>query len=184
VLSNYKVKVAEFDSVPPDFMMLEPQVMDSTRSPIGFDWKAYDYNNGVYIITDSLAYFVQDRGGKIHKLVFTEYVGGSSGRFVFQKELNSFTGVNEIEKSGLNAAIYPNPVKDVMNLVINPGKSEVVLVSLMNITGKTVFSKKYELPEETLSTLRIPVEEIPSGIYVARVQAGTSTIARKVIVNK
>jgi hypothetical protein len=184
VLSNYKVKVAEFDSVAPDFLMLEPQVMDSTRSPIGFDWKTFDMVNFVYVITDSLAYFVQDRSGKIYKLVFTNYIGGSSGSSIFQKELNSFTGVNENQKSGVNAAIYPNPVKDVMNLVINPGKSEVILVSVLNMTGKTVLSKNYELPEETLSTLQVPVSDLSPGMYVVRIQVGTSTIARKVIVNK
>jgi hypothetical protein len=183
VLSNYKTKVKKFEPVAPDFLMLEPQAMDSTRSPIGFEWKTYNYDTGVYDITDSLDYFVQDKNGKIYKLVFTEYVGGSIGKFVFKKEMNSFTGVNEITKSGFNASVYPNPVNQVMNLVINPGKSRMTLVSIVDMTGHTVLSKRYDMQSEELSTLQIPVSGLSSGMYMVKIQAGGNIIARKVIVN-
>ncbi len=183
VLSNYKVKVKKYEPVTPDFLMLAPQVMDSTRSPIGFDWKTYNYDTGVYDITDSLIYFVQDKSGKIFKLIFTEYVGGSTGRFGFQKELNSFTGVTETSKSGFNATVYPNPVSNVMNLMVNPGKSRFAVVSIVDMSGRTVLSKHYDMQSEDLSTLKIPVSEIPSGLYMVKIQAGGNTIARKVIVN-
>ena len=90
VLSNYKVKVKKYENVTSDFMITGPQVMDSTRSPIGSDWKTYDYANNVYIIDESTAYFVQDRAGKINKLVFKGFTGGSTGRCIFQKEVISF----------------------------------------------------------------------------------------------
>ncbi len=181
VLSNYKVKVKKYEHVAPDFQMTGPQVMDSTRSPIGFDWKTYDYVNNAYIIGDSMAYFVQDRAGKINKLVFKGFTGGSTGRFVLQREVISFLGIDEIEKSGFSAAVYPNPVSNVMNLVINPGKSRFAIVSLLDISGRTVLNKKYELQSEDLSTLQIPVSGLPSGIYMVRIQSGSNVIARKVV---
>lgn len=183
VLSNYKTKVKKFEPVAPDFLMLEPQAMDSTRSPIGFDWKTYNYDSGVYDVTDSLIYFVQDKTGKIFKLVFTEYVGGSSGKFVFKKEMNSFTAVNEITKSGFNATVFPNPVSNVMNLVINPGKSRFAVISIFDITGNIVSTKRYDMQAESLSTLKIPVSGVPSGMYMVKIQAGGNVIARKVLVN-
>jgi hypothetical protein len=182
VLSNYNVKVLKLAHVATDTILTDIPTMDLSRSAIGYDWKTF--TGGAYKVSDSLVYFVQDLGGKIHRLIFTKFKGSSTGLIAFNKELNSLTGVNKIEKSGLNAAIYPNPVKDVMNLVVNPGKSGVILVSLLNMTGKTVFSKNYELPEESLSTVQIPVSDFTSGMYVVRIQVGTSTIARKVIVNK
>lgn len=182
VLSNYKVKVKKYEHVAPDFQMTDPQIMDSTRSPIGFDWKTYDYVNNVYIIGDSMAYFVQDRTGKINKLVFKGFTGGSTGRFVIQREVISFLGIDEIEKSGFSAAVYPNPVSNVMNLLINPGKSRFAIVSLLDISGRTVLNKKYELQSEDLSTIQIPVSGLPSGIYMVRIQSGSNVIARKVVV--
>jgi hypothetical protein len=155
--------------------------MDVSRSAIGYDWKTF--TGGAYKVTDSLVYFVQDLSGIIHRLVFTKFAGSSTGKIVFKTELNSFTGVNEIEKTGFNASVYPNPVSKVMNLVINPGKSRLAAVTVLDISGRVVLNRKYELQAEDLSTLQIPVSELPSGIYMVKIQAGGNVIARKVIVN-
>jgi len=101
-----------------------------------------------------------------------------------QKEVNTITGIDEVVKSGFNAAVYPNPVSEVMNLVINPGKSGNALVSLLDISGRTVLTRRYDLQPEELSTLRIPVSGLPSGIYMLKIQSGSNVISRKVVVNK
>jgi len=180
VLSNYKVKVKKFEHVPLNYIMTAPQTMDSTRSPIGYDWKIYA---GSYKVIDSLVYFVQDEGGKINKLVFKEFTGSSTGRIVLQKEVISFTGIDEIAKSGFNAAVYPNPVNNVMNLVINPGKSRTALVSLLDLSGRIILNQRYDLQAEELSTLKIPVSGLPSGLYLIKIRAGSNVISRKVVVN-
>jgi hypothetical protein len=183
VLSNYKVKVKEFELVAPDFLMLEAQVMDSTRSPIGWDWKPFSNETFTYTVTNTTAYFIQDRAGKIYKLVFTNFDGSSTGRIVFETGMNSFTGVNEVVKSGFNATVYPNPVRDVMNLVINPGKATFALVSVINISGHIVLSQRFDMQSEELASLQLPVSELPSGIYMVKIQSGGNVIARKVVVN-
>ena len=182
VLSNYKVKVAKFEHVNPDFLMTTPQVMDSTRSPIGWDWKSFDMESFAFKVQDSLAYFVQNRAGNIYKLVFTGFAGSSTGRVKMNTQQVSITAVKETEKSGFNAAIYPNPVSDVMNLVLNPGKSRDVKITVLNMSGHTVLNQSFEIQSENLSTLRIPVSGLSSGMYMVRIQAGTNVLSRKMIV--
>jgi hypothetical protein len=182
VLSNYNIKVNKFEHVPLDFRAFDLETMDSTRSPIGWEWKYLD-ESFVYHVQDSLVYFVQDQAGNIHKLVFKEFAGSSTGRIVLEKEMISAAVINEVGKSDLNAAIYPNPASDMMNIVINPGKEGYAMVWLSDISGRTVFSQRFDLPQDALSTLRVPVSDLPSGIYIARIQCGTSTISRKVVVN-
>ena len=182
VLSNYKVKVKKYDHVAPGFMMTAPATMDSSRSAIGWEWKYLD-SEFKYHTVDSLIYFVQDKGGKINKLVFKEFVGSSTGRIVLQKEVISFTGINEIEKSGFSAAVYPNPVRENMNLVLNPGKSGNAVVTLLDISGRVVMNRRFDVQAEDLNTLQIPVSGLPSGIYMLKVQAGTNVVSRKVVVN-
>jgi len=182
VLSNYHTKVTKMDSIAPDYISLE-KATDSTRSSIGYDWKTFNMSTFAYDMADSTAYFVQGRDGEIHKLVFTQFAGSSTGRIVFKTELISLAAVKDTEKSGFNAAIYPNPVNDVMNLVINPGKSKHAVVSILDMSGRTVLTKKYDTQTEDLSTLQIPVSELPSGVYMVKIQAGKNVIARKVIVN-
>lgn len=181
VLSNYNVKVKKLEHVRTDTILTNPPAMELGRSLIGYDWKTF--TGGGYKVTDSLVYFVQDLSGKLHRLVFTKFAGSSSGKIFFNTELNSLTGVNEITKSGFNAAVYPNPVNEVMNLVINPGKSKLAVISILDMSGRTVLSKRYDLQAEDLSTLKIPVSELPSGMYMVKIQAGGNVIARKVIVN-
>ena len=182
VLSNYHTKVAKFKPVGPDFISTE-KATDSTRSFIGYDWKTFSNETFTYVVTDSLAYFVQNKSGQLYKLVFKKFAGSSTGRIVFNTQLISLTGVKETEKSGFNAAVYPNPVSEVMNLVINPGKARFAVVSLLDISGRMVLSKRYDVQAEELSTLQIPVSELPSGIYIVKIQAGGNVISHKVIVN-
>ena len=182
VLSNYDVKVNKFDDVDPDFMMWDPETMDSTRSPIGWEWKVLNNATFTYEIVERQVYFVQDLAGNIHKLVFKEFAGTSTGRIVFEKEMISANGVGEAGKPELNAAIYPNPVVDVMNVVLNPGKANSGLVSIHDMSGRSVFNRNYELQSNTLSTVQIPVSHIPSGVYLVKVQVGTSSVSHKVII--
>lgn len=183
VLSNYGVKVNKFEHVSPALRTFDFKTMFTTRSPIGWEWKSFSNATFTYKVQDSLVFFVQEKGGSVFKLVFKEFAGSSTGRIVLSKEKVSFTGLSEPEKSGFNAVVYPNPVRDVMNLVINPGKSESALLSLLDVSGRVVFSKKYELNSETLSTLRIPLAQLTRGMYVLRIQSGANAISRKVVVN-
>jgi hypothetical protein len=182
VLSNYDVKVNTFKHVPLTYKLWDEATLDSTRSPIGWEWKKLN-DSFTYDIVDSTVYFVQDKGGNIHKLVFKEFAGGTTGRIVFQKEMISALGLAEIGKPGFNAAVYPNPVNEVMNLVVNPGKSINAKVAIRDISGRAVFAQQYELPSETLTTLRIPVSGLPNGMYIVVVQSGANTTSCKVVVN-
>jgi hypothetical protein len=183
VLSNYHTKVIKMAHVPVDYITADPKATDSTRSVIGYEWKSFDGATFTYKIADSVVYFVQAKSGEIHKLVFTQFAGSGTGRIVFNTELISQTGIKETDKSGFNAAVYPNPVNDVMNLVINPGKSRLAIVSILDMSGRTVLNKRYDVQAEDLSTLKIPVSGLPAGMYVVKIQSGTNVISRKVVVN-
>lgn len=182
VLSNYNTKVRKMEHIAPDFISSEAAT-DSTRSTIGYDWKTFNMSSFKYVLADSVAYFVQDRSGEIHKLVFTKFGGSSNGLIGFNTELISLTGFSETDKSGFNAAVYPNPINQIMNLAINPGQSKLAMVSLMDMSGRTVFNKRYELQSAELSTLKVPVYGLPSGMYMVKIQAGGKVISRKIIIN-
>jgi len=183
VLSNYNTGVSKNHPVALDFRAWDASLFDSARSVIGYDWKYIDASF-VYHVVDSSVYFIQDKGGNIHKLIFKEFAGSSTGRIVFQKEMISAAGTDVKEMMDMNAAVYPNPASDVLNLTVNPGSSKNISVSFLDISGKTILSDRFELQPHQLSNLRLPLVNTPSGIYVVRIHAGDNTISRKVIVNK
>jgi hypothetical protein len=181
-LINYGVKANKFKPVSLNFMEYTSAPLYLSRSFIGADWKSYNFSSNKYDVADSLVYFVLDLGKNINKLVFKDF-DIPTGRIILSKGIISYTGIGEAQKSGFNAAVYPNPVKEVMNLVLNPGKAKLALISILDMSGRTVLSEKYELPAEDLCTLQIPVSGLPSGIYMVKIQAGEDVISRKVIVN-
>jgi hypothetical protein len=181
-LSNYGVKANKFKPVSLDYTEYTSAPMNDSRSFIGAGWKAFNFGTNTYDMVDSLVYFVQDKGGNINKLIFKGF-DIPTGRIILAKGIISFTGINDAKTSGFNAAVYPNPVSDVMNLVINPGKASSALVNLFDVAGHAVLSKRYTIQAEELTTLQIPVSELRSGIYMVKIQAGEDVISRKVIVN-
>ncbi len=182
VLSNYNTGVARYSPVSLDFVAYDAALIDSSRSKIGADWKKVKSDFSAYDITPSTVYFIKDKLGNIHKLIFKEF-DMPTGRVVFEKQMLFTTGVDEKVKSGFNAAVYPNPVSDVMNVVVNPGKSKSVLITLLDLSGRSVVTRRYDLQSDDLSTLQIPVHELKSGMYMVKIQSGSNVISRKVVVN-
>lgn len=180
VLSNYNTGVNKFHPVAPDFRLWSPETMDSSRTAIGFDWKYLD-NSFMYHVVDSSVYFVQDKGGNIHKLVFKEFSGSSKGRIVFEKEKISAAGRDENSALKLEAAVYPNPVSDAINLLVNPSESEKLTVSILDISGRLLLQENFVVQPNVLTSIQVQAAQFPSGIYIFHVVAGQKTFIQKLI---
>ena len=81
-------------------------------------------------------------------------------------------GVDELSQGGIK--VYPNPVKDVMNVEAGSGMQQI---QLYNITGQMVISKQVDSKTVTLNT-----SSLKAGIYMLKVITENGTIERKVVV--
>jgi hypothetical protein len=180
VLSNYNTGTAKYHPVPVDFRGWDGSLMDSARAGIGSDWKYIDAAFAYHVV-DSNVYFVQDKGGNIHKLVFREFAGSATGRIVFTKELISAAGIGEESAGNFNAVVYPNPVGAELNVALNPGSASHSQLMLMDMNGRAVFSRQIDLQANALTTLSISVPDLPAGLYILRVVAGERQLSMKVI---
>lgn len=84
------------------------------------------------------------------------------------------TGLSEQELSA-NIRLYPNPSHETTVL---SGLSVSDLVSIVDITGKTVYSIR-----AGQSRVTIPTAGMPSGIYFVKVQSGHAVAIKKLIVH-
>ena len=73
-----------------------------------------------------------------------------------------------------NFRIYPNPVKDIINIESN--NIEVSSVKMYNLLGKEVFSQK------GLQGKSIDVSSLSSGMYILKVDAEGKSLNRKIVV--
>ncbi len=182
VLSNYGIKVNKFEHVAPGFQGFDLATMDSTRSPIGWQWKFYDFDSSLYRVVDSLVYFVQNRGGNIYKLVYKGFAGSSTGRIILEKQLISTAGINETPSVMINIAVFPNPASTDVNLVLNPGKSSYINILMTDISGRPALQDRFDVRQDDLNTVKLPVNNIPAGVYLLTVSSGLNRMTRKVII--
>jgi len=80
------------------------------------------------------------------------------------------TATNEIK-------IYPNPVSNELNVVLeNPEKAEVVLTDM---TGKLIFNKSFE----NKNKITINTSEFPKGAYILSIKTQNQNFTKKIIIN-
>jgi len=80
------------------------------------------------------------------------------------------TGIENVELQNLK--IYPNPVRD--ELRIDGGELRIYKVEILDFSGKTLLSQKYNLSQ-------IKVKDLPQGIYFLKLKTDKGTVTEKFI---
>lgn len=73
---NWGVGVAEVNTVPfadIDYDLAKNLIFSEHYDEIGYDWKVYDFQNGVYSIVPDKVYVIRNRNGKYIKLRFVSF---------------------------------------------------------------------------------------------------------------
>ncbi len=180
VLSNFKTYSNEFNRVGPDFLNWTSQPLDSSKSPVGWEWKKFDMDNFTWTVDDSTAFFIQTRKNDIYKLVFKNYEGSNSGKIVFEKASVSLTGIGE-SSPGLSAVLYPNPVRDHLNIVFDGSIQGKAFIAIFDMTGKQVFSTTQDVSDKSVS-VRLPESILSSGLHMVKVETENGIFSSKFMV--
>ena len=88
----------------------------------------------------------------------------------FNSVLSNDTGVESLE-------IYPNPVRDLMNLNYQIQSDEALLV-IYDLSGKVVFSRNLDA-DNTKAELNLAGLE--KGFYLVRINDGSDVITKKIV---
>ena len=84
--------------------------------------------------------------------------------------IKDFSSTNEIN-------IFPNPTSDILNIE-NINNIDIVSVNLIDLLGKTIFTKKNE------NLKSIDVSEFPSGLYILELTSKNGdTSTKKIVIN-
>lgn len=174
VLNNINVPANRFEMVAPDFEDWTAAEIDSTKSPIGFDWKYFDMTSFTYAVEDSLVFFVRDFNKDVYKIVFTAF-DYTQGKAVFEKSMIHASAVSEVSQNH-RFVVFPNPATDFINIKpINGFEGGEIMIT--DYTGKTVLRNK--MNEENV---RIAIDQLKSGMYLLTVHSGNEAIVQKLLV--
>jgi len=84
---------------------------------------------------------------------------------------NTTTGINEIETLN-NLKLYPNPVKDVLNIEFNTIETNVINIQIMTYTGQIISNVNINSYAGN-NTVSISTADLNSGIYFVRINNKT-----------
>ena len=185
ILSNpNKVKTAKLTHVDPDTVNFHKAVFNTNISTLGHSWKKV--LPGKYIPADSTVYFVKDSATyKIYRLKFLTAGDYTGKKVIFTKE-DLVTSVSE-NKSGKNVlAIYPNPVKDNINLIYDFKTNSKLTASVYNLLGEKILESQLPVSANgsQLSVFNIPSKKLQTGTYLLMLKTDNSSITKKFVVSK
>jgi hypothetical protein len=183
VIDNFKVYAHEFYPVGPDFSDWASNPLDSAKSPIGWEWKSFDMNSFTWTVADSTTFFAHSRNKDIYELVFTKYDGSSTGKIVFDKKAASLSGIPGIKPGQAEISVYPNPVKDQLNIVLGDEIRGTVIVSVFDLTGRQVFVSRQEASGNVLSLI-LPQSTVCSGLHLLKIVTRSGIYTTKFLVSK
>ncbi len=97
--------------------------------------------------------------------------------------INKTSGINEITAQAYNSFnIYPNPTTGNFNIVINSqdGDAHAQLV-ITDIAGRRIFVQPFAL-QKGKQALPVKMGKLPSGVYIATMNAGGQVLTQKLVV--
>lgn len=81
-------------------------------------------------------------------------------------------------------SIYPNPVKDMINIELNLSNGGNIGVTLVDALGRTLHSLHEQNYSVGVHQLQIPASRFSSGIYYIKFQSGISVSVKKIVVTQ
>lgn len=174
VLNNINVPANRFDEIGPEFMNWFEQALDSTKTPISYDWKYFDMSQFSYVVEDSIAFFVSTRSKDVYKLVFSVF-DYTVGNIVFDKSMVSLASVSNIEKNE-EFKIFPNPARNVIS-VQNIADSKIDRITISDLSGRVVFTSLFSSKDEKLN-----VSHLNDGLYIMSIHSGEEVYSEKIII--
>ncbi len=101
-------------------------------------------------------------------------------------ELVALTNTSSIEDviDVSSISIYPNPAADQLNVNFNIKESDQVRIALINLLGSKMLNDELGYLSGNSYQHRMNVSSLPEGIYILTINAGQSTISRKINIVK
>jgi len=78
--------------------------------------------------------------------------------------------------------VYPNPVKNELNMVFDNNSNELANISVVNLLGKEVFSKN--IAEKGMVSMKIDTEQFTDGIYMIRLFIDNQIKTKTIVIQK
>jgi len=181
VFANVNSPGNKFHPVSLDFNDWFTKPMETNKGVIGWDWKWFSFSSG-WNIEDSLLFFINSPNGDVYKIYFTDFFGTSSGDIIFEQEMVSMVGIDNQEGSESTMQLLPNPANNTVNVTWNFGLNNEARLSIYDMTGKEVMSRKLNTNDYDQSGVSLDIRPLNRGMYVVSIVSGNTLISEKLMI--
>jgi hypothetical protein len=97
----------------------------------------------------------------------------------------SYSAVRQLQfgKSVFSVKTYPIPARDQLTLILSGTQAAISEVSLVNMQGQTLLSRKINLPvNDNPQATVLPLQNVAAGIYLLKITNGNGSYTGKVVV--
>lgn len=183
VFSNKNVwsaKAHEIDSATAAISASPQTAFTQNISNIGREWKKYISAQAFWNVYDSVAYFVFDEDStNFYRIQFTAFGGLNDGKTFFYKELLNNVGIAD-KNVQATFAVYPNPVKNNLTLLLNSNKSTLLDIDIYSINGVLAAQQRLNASNGT-QQLNINTSDLSNGFYVINIKSENFNLSQKFI---
>jgi hypothetical protein len=129
------------------------------------------------IMTDPI--IVHD-GGTVYFLVSPKFTGSTGTYRLDISVAKNPLGIGEPVTAG-QINVYPNPARDYFTVDLSASNGNDTKIQLLDILGKSVGSL---LPADHRKQVKVPVENLPEGIYFIRIETDKGMISKEIVIRK
>jgi Secretion system C-terminal sorting domain/Redoxin len=127
----------------------------------GWGWMIGDTEHGIDIVS----------GGET---IFSKRVANFGSVLAVPSAFKANGTLDTLDQEVSNFALYPNPTTGLLNFITN----ETLAISILDLTGKTVFSA-----EGINNGNTVDLSNLQKGMYIARIKSGSSERVEKIVIN-
>ena len=183
-LINDNAMTKNFQPVPLTYSDYTASPWDSTRSAIGWNWKAFNNETFTYNVVDSNVYFVKPSSRDIYKLYFTAFVGTSTGVVKFNLEKVAGAAIAEPKANDIRMIVFPNPAHSRINMHVTGTTGEELTITLTDLTGRQLRADRQGRMADGLNDYSMDVTGVQPGIYFVTVSNAAMKTVTKVIISE
>ena len=153
------------------------QNTDTLKSSIetGNQW----YKNGELLLDETKQTLVITHSGG-YSVIVTNSFGCSSLSEIFQAIK---TDIAIIQTDDFSCNVFPNPNNGLFTVEVKSDKTDLFVLELLTISGKSVVRMKTEHTQGT-QRYQFGKSNLVDGIYTLKIEFGSQIISRKLIINK
>ena len=155
--------------------------IDPDGSIVAYEWRIFTNNTG-YTVSD--VYAAQSEIGNLQQGVYLLELTVTDNRGETGKDTMKITvGANRFSSNELKINVFPNPVRDVLNITIDKGNlvSEKAKMQIVTINGAEIWQKNFSLVQNG-QTEQIVVSQLAAGNYILRVILDDGKVLSKKII--